>query len=89
MAHSDDEEEAFVRKIKTLKHVAIDLTDVLKAQNKSIKDLEPGLSGTFFRLRGHLARLHAMDPKRFRGWLCYLGASAVMVVFLLIFMFVI
>lgn len=84
----EDDDEKFVNKIRSLKHVAIDLTNVIKSQNKSIQDLEPGFSATFYRLRSHLVQLDRIDPRQFRIWLFYFLTSIFFMFVLFIFYFV-
>ncbi|KAI4290732.1 hypothetical protein PAPHI01_0006 [Pancytospora philotis] len=86
---SEDEEEKFVGKIRSLKQIAVDLTSTVKAQTRSIRELEPGISRTLHNLRSHIERLQRTDPRSFRIWAFYLLTSLffLCVLFILFFLF--
>ena len=87
----DQEEEGienFTKKIKSLKHVAIDLTELIKTQNKKIKDLEPEFNSSYLRLKSTMQQITKADFRRFRGWLYYILASIILFLLLFVFYFV-
>jgi len=73
--HSDDEEEVFMRKVTSLKHIAIDLTDVLKKQNQGLRELRPAMDNTIFGIRKGFGKLMKGNFGRWKGWVYYLWAS--------------
>lgn len=88
MEHDEDSEEKFVSKIRTLRDVALDLTDAVKAQTRSLRGLEPKFSDTLYKLRIHIAHLRRADPQKFRLWLFYLLTSALFTFLLVLFYFI-
>lgn len=86
---SDEEEDRFAGKVRTLRDVAIDLTGVLKSQAKGLGSLEPGLDKTYSRIRASIMQLGHMDARQFRGWMFYFLASLffMFVLFVLFFVF--
>ncbi|KAI5173802.1 hypothetical protein PAEPH01_2026 [Pancytospora epiphaga] len=84
----EDSEEKFVSKIRTLKDVALNLTDILKSQTSSLKDLEPKFSNTLYRLKGHIKHLYRVDSRKFRLWVFYFGTSLFFTLLLLVLFFI-
>ncbi len=85
--NKDDEDEIFIDKVKTLKNVSIDLTEIIKKQNKNLGDLQPSFSSTIQRLKGNIRQLSNMDSKQFRGFMFYAGISLIFTFLLFIFCF--
>lgn len=86
-SESEDHEDVFINKVRSLKHIATDLTNTIKLQTKNIKELEPGFARSYYQLRGHIAHLHRIDPARFRVWLFYLLTSLFFTVVLFVLFF--
>jgi len=85
MEDSDDEIEAFTRKITALRHVSVDLKGVIESQNSRLNGMAPRMSGTFGRLSGMIRRLSKSDKKRFRTWAYYGGATLTLMFLIFIF----
>lgn len=84
---SNEEMEAFCRKIGSLKDVTVDLTEIIKSQNKKLQNVEPGLSSTIYRVKASMKQIGNIDFSSFKGWLYYFLASVVFLLLLFIFMF--
>lgn len=72
---SDDEEDAFVRKVETFKHVTVDLTEILREQKDGLSKLEPMVSGNIARLRSNIMQLTKLDSRQFYSWTFYFLTS--------------
>jgi hypothetical protein len=77
MTQEDSEEEAkiFTTRVKTLKHIAIDLSHAINAQNDKLNGLEPGFNQTITNLFKNIKNMKENDPKRFRAWVYFLGGT--------------
>jgi hypothetical protein len=87
-AESDEkEEEILVRKIRTLKSVALDLTDMLKHQTGKIDGLEPGMAGFSAHLKRAIHQLNKSQMGKFKSWKYYLISSLVLFILFFILYF--
>jgi hypothetical protein len=84
----DEEDEGlnFTSKLKTLQHVAIDLSAELEAQNNRIMQLEPSFQSSLSRIMSSIAVMRKSDPRRFRAWMYFIfGGLGLSFLFFILF----
>ena len=73
----EEEEDAFVRKVETFKHVTVDLTEILREQKDGLGKMEPLLSGSIARMRANIMSITRLDSRQFYSWSFYFLTSLV------------
>lgn len=83
----EDESIKFMERVKTLQHVAIDLTNTLKDQNERLTKLEPSFQSSLNRILSTIHGIRISDPKRFRSWI-YFTLTGIGFIFLIFIFFI-
>jgi hypothetical protein len=70
--NEEDEGAVFTSRLKTLQHVAIDLSTELERQNDRLRQLEPSFQGSLSRILSAIAIMRKSDPRKFRAWIYFI-----------------
>ena len=85
---SDDEGTILRSRVQTLKHVALEISDVLKNQNKDLENLQPGFENKLLSIFKNVKLIKSVKPQYFKTWLYYIGGTLVLfMLFLILFVF--
>lgn len=85
---SDEEANIFRTRVQTLKHVALEISDVIEFQNKELQNLQPGFESTLSNIFRNVGIIRNIKPQYLKTWLWYIGGTLVIsFVFFVFFVF--
>lgn len=85
---SDEEASILRTRVQTLKHVALEISDELKFQNKELQNLQPGFESTLSKIFMNVGLIRNIKPQYLKTWLWYIGGTLVIsFVFFVFFVF--
>ncbi|WUR03914.1 uncharacterized protein VNE69_06227 [Vairimorpha necatrix] len=85
---SEDEGLVLRSRVNSLKHVALEISDVLRTQNKDLQNLQPGFENKLYQILSNVKLIKNIKPQYFKTWLYYIGGTLlILFLFLILFVF--